>query len=65
MEEGFVIPAQAGISGQEDTDLLHEIPAFAGMTNLLMPSPTRGKLLRNVEIEVFLQSDSRSALACR
>jgi hypothetical protein len=28
----FVIPAKAGIPGQEDTALLHEIPAFAGMT---------------------------------
>jgi hypothetical protein len=29
-----VIPAQAGISGQEITAGLAEIPAFAGMTEL-------------------------------
>ena len=28
----IVIPAKAGISGQEGTDLLHETPAFAGAT---------------------------------
>jgi len=28
----IVIPAKAGISGQDDTDLLHEAPAFAGVT---------------------------------
>ena len=27
-----VIPAKAGISGPEDTDLLDETPAFAGVT---------------------------------
>jgi hypothetical protein len=27
-----VIPAQAGIPGQDITDLLHEAPAFAGAT---------------------------------
>ncbi len=27
-----VTPAQAGVSGQEDTARLHEIPACAGMT---------------------------------
>ena len=28
----FVTPAQAGVSGQDVTVGLHEIPAFAGMT---------------------------------
>jgi hypothetical protein len=28
-----VIPAKAGISGQEVTVLLHEVPAFAGTTD--------------------------------
>ena len=28
----FVIPAQAGISGQEVTDLPNQTPAFAGAT---------------------------------
>jgi len=28
----FVIPAKAGISGQEIPVLLHETPAFAGVT---------------------------------
>jgi hypothetical protein len=28
----IVIPAKAGISGQDVTAGLHEIPAFAGMT---------------------------------
>ena len=27
-----VIPAKAGISGQEDTVILNETPAFAGLT---------------------------------
>jgi hypothetical protein len=31
----FVIPAKAGISGQEVTARLHEIPAFAGMTGVM------------------------------
>jgi hypothetical protein len=28
----FVIPAKAGISGREVTAVLHETPAFAGVT---------------------------------
>jgi hypothetical protein len=28
----IVVPAEAGISGQEVTALLHETPAFAGAT---------------------------------
>jgi hypothetical protein len=32
MMSNLVIPAKAGISGREVTDLPHEAPAFAGAT---------------------------------
>jgi len=34
MSSSFVIPAKAGIPGQEFTAGLHETPAFAGVTIL-------------------------------